>query len=446
MILNEAQHPGMSNNVRGKLAKILVNDKKAIQSETNPKKKEYLKNLAKFNATNYNPEHGRQTQNESTPVAKKNKDAYIKNSSNPKENNMYKKNYMRMNLKEDSDFSFKARLLQENYPGIPGQSTTSGVEHHLKDNWKKYAGGAGLGALGMAASHVLGDSDVGEGHLDELKTASKDGQLWNTLLDKGQNAIGNLKTDDATSNQADFSVKSGSGSSTTDHMENKTGQAPWQPKFKTLNDISKAAADDKAAAAAATPEHTQAEIEMAAKAGSLPYAGEKEGTYSPFTGNERANHLFSWRNNPDASVTDTDVQDALANKVGSNYDKQWNTYQDTKQAQQEALDKFRSGTGDASAEDIKELKGAIAKTPTAPTMNANALTNVPRGLEDTVQTNLDSQLNDSINYAKANGFDFMLNGNTKDDLAAFAQMQAGRGIPEQLMPIYREVLRAANKG
>ncbi len=64
---------------------------------------------------------------------------------------------------------------------------------NLKNNWGKYATGAGLGALGTAAAHIMGDSDVGGGFLDDLKSANQEGHFWNTLMDKGQGGLENLK-------------------------------------------------------------------------------------------------------------------------------------------------------------------------------------------------------------------------------------------------------------
>ncbi len=70
-------------------------------------------------------------------------------------------------------------------------------EAFLNDNKMKYAKGGMLGAGLMAAGHIMGDSDVGEGLLDDLKTAHNEGNLQNTMVDKAQSAVGWFKSDNS---------------------------------------------------------------------------------------------------------------------------------------------------------------------------------------------------------------------------------------------------------
>jgi len=151
-LLQEAQHPGMSKNIRKKVAKKTLLDRKSIQKEKDPRMKNIMRNALVYNLTTYNPEVTRQSQNKTTEIAKKNneKHAELGKSGNQ---GMAKKNYFRMNLKENS--TLKGRLLQEDNFGQP---SSGGIIDHLKNNWKSYAGGAGALMLGQ---HLLDDDQGG---------------------------------------------------------------------------------------------------------------------------------------------------------------------------------------------------------------------------------------------------------------------------------------------
>ncbi len=193
--IQEASNPGMSQATRDAKARRLQQGRKEYLNEKNTSRKNYLKNTAKFDSSNYNPEVSRQTENKSTPIAEKNLTAFNHNSNNPKENNMYKKNFMRMNLKESSGVDFKNRLLEEEYQyqQDPSQSLGSRVKDNLKGNWKKYALGAGAGALGATLGDHFDIGGAGEFN-DEMQKAAGEGNYGNTVIDKLQKGMEHLKT------------------------------------------------------------------------------------------------------------------------------------------------------------------------------------------------------------------------------------------------------------
>ncbi len=91
-----------------------------------------------------------------------------------------------MNMNKND--TFRDRVIEETF----GQ--------HMQDNWGKYAAGAGAGAVGMAASHILGD-----GGLDDAREAyNTDGfrGVKDHLLDKMQSGMDTIKSDNSDSSTA----------------------------------------------------------------------------------------------------------------------------------------------------------------------------------------------------------------------------------------------------
>ncbi len=428
--LNEAAHPGMSAPVRKKLATSLLKDRKMTQAIKDPKEKEYMKNLSKFNATTYNPEVTRQTQNKTTPIAKKNTEAFEKNTNEPKGENMYKKNFIRMN--ENS--TFKSRLIQENAYGMPGgDSMMNRMANDGKKNWKKYALGAGTGALGMAASHIMGDSDGGAGDLDTYKEAHEKGELGDTIINKIQGGMENLKSNN---NMADFASKNSTS------VANNTGQPTWSPGIDKLKTLTGESVPSTTITPESTPEvkGPPMTIGQEAKAEALQYSGNDKGNF------DNVQSGWPWNKQASASMTDNDIQNAIGQKVSDNYDNRWDSYQDKMTGVNDALKEFNAGDGEMSISKLQELKKAMGDIPTAPTMNAGSITAANYGVEDNLQKKLNSDLQGSIQAAKNAGLHFLGDSNVADDVAYFAKLKAGGGIPEPLMPLYRDVMRKASQG
>ncbi len=90
-------------------------------------------------------------------------------------------------------------------------------------NRMKYLTGGLAGAGLMAASHIMGMGDdsgdnSGATHLDDAKDAYDKGTLWNSTVQKGQDALGWLKSDNA--------------GSTNDHQtQTPTGVQPYTPNI-----------------------------------------------------------------------------------------------------------------------------------------------------------------------------------------------------------------------
>ncbi len=184
--LTEATHPGMSQKNRNKMAKNLKAERKEIKSTPPGTKKEYLKNLSKYNATTYNPEKSSQGSNKSTRIARKNNDALKKHNENPSEGKLSKKNFIKMNTNESEtvSVSFQSRILQEDAYSMPGSGMSGGTD------WKKYAKGAGLGAAALGAAHLMGGGDA----LDDARESFQGGTFINDTVDKAKNLFGGLKT------------------------------------------------------------------------------------------------------------------------------------------------------------------------------------------------------------------------------------------------------------
>ncbi len=339
--------------------------------------------------------------------------------------------------------TFKNRLLQEETYGQPG-----GFDNHMKKNWGKYATGAGLGALGMAASHILGGNEGGA--LDEFKDAHEQGNLWNTVMDKGQSGLEAMKGgggDD--NNMADFAKKGSPFSNQTSNDYNDSGDSKitnlpnFKPKFDKLNGIVDSADSSDSAAPTTTqsaPTPTTADL----KAAALPYAGAPEGSRMPFFGEDMPSHLKStFFGNADPSVTPEDIEAQRQQMISDNYDKQYGAFTKSNDAAQAALKEFKQDSGDMTPEKIKEMNTILTGLKTAPEFTANNTAGMGRNAESVLEKTLTGNLDNSMTWAKNNGYPFMLNGNIRDDLAAFSAMQNKGGIPPQLMPIYREVMRAA---
>ncbi len=71
-------------------------------------------------------------------------------------------------------------------------------ENYGEGNRMKYLKGGLAGAGLAAASHIMGMGDdsgdnSGSTHLDDMRTAHDEGHLWNSTLQKGQDALGFFK-------------------------------------------------------------------------------------------------------------------------------------------------------------------------------------------------------------------------------------------------------------
>ncbi len=81
-------------------------------------------------------------------------------------------------------------------------------ERHLlqedfgQDNRMKYLKGGLAGAGIASASHIMGAGDdsknnTGDTWMDDLRTDHNEGNLWNGIVQKGQDAVGWFKSDDS---------------------------------------------------------------------------------------------------------------------------------------------------------------------------------------------------------------------------------------------------------
>ncbi len=104
-------------------------------------------------------------------------------------------------------------------------------ESFFGNNKMKYATGALAGALGVAANHITGGED---NVLDELKGAHEQGNLWNTILDKGQSGLESFKTGPDTS-KIQGVIDSADGG---DHTESSP-TAPSLPRQSNLEMLAK---------------------------------------------------------------------------------------------------------------------------------------------------------------------------------------------------------------
>ncbi len=359
-------------------------------------------------------------------------------------------------LNKGKTMTFESRFIEENEFGMPSQG--GGIGDHLKKNWGKYATGAGAGALGMAASHIMGGNDGGV--LDELQNAHEQGDLKDTILDKMQGGLGKLKSNDNMANFASDSsghnsndYSDGSGHNSNDYSDGSSSSSSkfghWKPEFDKLSDITNGSDHATFATPAAAGNKAASTLNQltSAKAAALPFAGAEEGNRIPFFGDENADHLRStFMNNPEATMDPKALDAAAGEKVAANYDKQYDTYAKKLAERNEAIERLRSSSGDLTPDENKEYQTVFNQTLNAPTATAGNVEAVQNdAFKNVVQGNLDKGMSDSMNWARSNGFDFMLNGNINDDLAAFSQMKAGQGIPPQLEPIYKEVLRAARQ-
>ncbi len=439
MTLTEASRPDIKNvATRKKLANNLNQARKNIVNTKDTKTKEKLKNIAKYDATTYGA--GKQNENNSSVVSKKNNEQMNLNSKRPDLDLLSKKNFIRMN--EGETMTFESRLLQEDAYNPGG-----GFDNHMKKNWGKYATGAGLGALATGAAHVMGGTDM----LDDAKELYQNDELGNTVIDKVQGGLDYLKNDD---NHANFASGHNSNDYSNGSGDFKNGSV-FKPKFDKLTDVVSGNSSDSSGSMNSADSGSASSGPMSAVTAApaaltndqritlanAPFANkEGEGTRTPFFGPERANHLFDWKGDVNTTPNTDEMQAVKNQMISDNYDTRWNTYQDKKEALDAATEKMREGSGKISKEEMTALKNAMNANPgEAPTMDS-----APSISDKAIQGKLNADLENSVAYAKTHGLQNLLNGNTSDDLTLFNKLAAQPGgIPQELQPIYNEVMRKA---
>jgi hypothetical protein len=316
-----------------------------------------------------------------------------------------------MGMEDINNQNFRRRILQEDFPAYSGPpSNTGGITDHLKKNWKNYLGGAALGAGAM----MLGDhlSDGVHDFNDEMHNASDNGNYMNTWINKAQSGLEHLKTGDHTSsvgvgnnNVLENPTSTGSGSSETTNID----------KLKSI---------------------------------AYPYASNNDSANGrissmiPFYGEGYASHLKNFvSGNADVGAADLSQADIARENYAGIGDKE-NAIKAYKIATQKAL-----SDGVVSPAEHQQLSAMHDKITEGP-----GLIDKAKGFiygDDTVaaERQAEQEVNNAMNWAHQNGFDFLLNGNTDDDLAFFRDAQQKYGkIPDQLMPIYRAVMNKVQNG
>lgn len=294
---------------------------------------------------------------------------------------------------------FKNRLLQEdnfNYGQISnGPTLGQKIKEGAKNNWGKLLGAGALGAA--AATGMAIHNDDFNDTLNQMHELDNKDQLWNHVLDKGKQGLEHLKT--ATGVSGDNSDAGGDSGSWSSRVGGGGSSG--------ATDLDKL------------------------KATALKYGAGNDGLTN-FVGR---NTIMPENDIEISQMNPTDIaklQRDLTNE-------QMQTAQQYKELLNKSLkDGVISPDEQAQLDELKDKLDNPADM---------GLYDKFMGLfygSDKVQAEqfAERQLRNSMEWAKQNNLEFLLNPDKRDDLAFFRDVQARFGyIPKPLLPLYQDTLR-----